>query len=93
MDARHYESNGRIVCGTGRRSVRPRTTTNPFYVDCEQCRRTRLFRAARDAKRAAEEAKAARLRAAGFDPDMPVCDMTPEQVQAFIAWRKERRAS
>lgn len=92
-DTTHYESNGRIVCGTGRRSVRPRTTTSPFAVDCDCCRRTRVFKAAHKASVEKREAHRRDLSTAGFDPDMPVADMTPEQVQAFIEWRKARKAS
>ena len=91
--ATHFEIDGTIQCCTGRKSVHPQKTTNPLAVDCGCCQRTRAYKAARKAAIEAREAHRAEMVSAGFDPDKPVADMTPEEIQAFVAWRKARKTT
>ena len=41
---------------------------------------------------ARRQAHEARLRSAGFDPNKPVAQMTPAEVEAFIAYQDSRKA-
>ena len=81
--ARHFKKDGKIVCGTGRRSVKPESTTDPFYVDCWQCQRTKAYKAAAARKRAIRAAQEEAARSVGLDPEKPVGDWTLEEVQLY----------
>lgn len=92
---KHFDHNGHAACGrdskkrAGRR-FRIEMTSDIVQVMCGLCERTTAFKAASAAHRAKQEAEHADLRAAGFDPYKPACEMTDAEVEAFIAWKASK---
>lgn len=98
MRSLHYRKNeaGDFQCGGHTRTkARPEdhsdTTTDPWLVDCHRCQASPVVKAASKAKREHQQARENEVREQGFDPNKPVGDMTPEEVQAFIAWLDSKK--
>lgn len=94
----HFRKNeaGDWVCGLHKRTqARPSDhsdcTDDPFIVDCARCMASPAYKKALAEKRARKAAHHSALREGGFDPNKKLSEMTPEEVEAFIAWTHAKK--
>lgn len=100
MRATHFKKNeqGDFQCGGHVRTfARPMdhsdTTTDPWSVDCDRCRKSPVFKAANKAKHDARQAHRNMIVAGGFDPDKPLSQWTKEEVLAYVAWQDSQEGN
>lgn len=90
----HFRKNeaGDFQCGGHVRTfARPSdhsdTTTDPWLVDCDRCRRSPAWKAASKAKNERKQKHRDMIVEGGFDPDKPMSEWTTEEVMAYVKWR------